>query len=115
MRRTVLFLFLFLSSAAAAFAQDSDFVYDDHNQRDPFWPLVTPGGAIVNYETNFTVSEMVLEGVIVDARGGLAIINGTVVEQGKQIGAYVVQKIEPDRVVLVKDGQESVLRLKKEE
>ncbi len=94
---------------------DAGFVYDDHAQRDPFWPLVTAGGAVVAYDTDFAVAEMVLEGVIVDENGGLAIINGTVLEQGKVFGGYVVQKVAADKVILVKDGRESVLRLKKEE
>ncbi|MBF0594209.1 MAG: hypothetical protein HQL22_04510 [Candidatus Omnitrophica bacterium] len=96
-------------------ALEPDFVYDDHGQRDPFWPLVTAGGAIVTYETNFAVTEMVLEGIVSDGDGGIAIINGTVVEQGKQYGMYTVEKIDPDKVILVKDGQTSELRIKKEE
>ena len=100
--------------AAAQNAGDEG-LYDDHAQRDPFWPLVTSGGAIVTYDTNFAVAEMVLEGVILDGKGGIAIINGTVVEQGSNLGSYLVQKVEADKVILVKDGQSSVLRLKKEE
>jgi len=95
------------------------FVYDAHNQRDPFMPLVTAGGAIVMTETSYTLSEMVLEGVVTsgsnDGQGGMAIINGTVVEQGRKFGAYTVEKIEEDKVTLQKEGQISVLRLKKEE
>ena len=95
------------------------FLYNDGNKRDPFVPLVTAGGAIVMTENSYTVSEMILEGIITsggsDGQGGLAIINGTVVEQGKPFGLYTVEKIEVDKVTLQKDGQISVLRLKKEE
>ncbi|MBF0388026.1 MAG: hypothetical protein HQL20_09280 [Candidatus Omnitrophica bacterium] len=94
---------------------EEDFTYDDHAQRDPFWPLVTAGGAIVTYDTNFAVTEMVLEGVVTDGDGGIAIINGNVVEQGRQFGMYTVTRIEQDKVTLVKDGQVSELRIKKEE
>ncbi len=109
--------FLAGAMALSAYAQKAGewAGYDDHAQRDPFWPLVTAGGAIVTYDTNFAVAEMVLEGVILGGDGGMAIINGTVVEQGKTLGAYLVQKVEAERVVLIKDGQESVLRLKREE
>ncbi|MBF0619908.1 MAG: hypothetical protein HQL19_07055 [Candidatus Omnitrophica bacterium] len=93
----------------------ADFAYQDHAQRDPFWPLVTSGGAIVNYDSNFAVSEMMLEGIISDGKGRIAIINGAIVEEGKRFGIYMVQKIEANRVILVKDGQTSVLQLKKEE
>jgi hypothetical protein len=115
MKRSVMFLLFGLLIASAAWSEENKFVYNDHGARDPFWPLVTAGGALVNYETNFTVSEMTLEGVIEDGRGGLAIINGTVVEVGKPIGQYTVKMINPDRVILEKDGQTTELRLKKEE
>ena len=129
-RSLVCFIALLFSSAAAAAgptgasvpvpltplpAHQEDFVYDDHAQRDPFWPLVTAGGAIVTYETNFAVAEMILEGVVSDGEGGIAIINGTVVEQGKMFGSYMVEKIDQDKVTLVKDGQVSELRIKREE
>ena len=115
MKRSVMFILCGLVIASVAWAEEAEFVYNDHGARDPFWPLVTAGGALVNYDTNFTVSEMTLEGVIEDGRGGLAIINGTVVEVGKRIGQYIVQAINPDRVILEKDGQTIELRLKKEE
>jgi hypothetical protein len=116
--RWVLTLFFTLVFPIAVFSQgggDTEFVYDEHGQRDPFWPLVTAGGAVVTYDTSFAVSEMTLEGIVSDGQGGIAIINGTVVEQGKQFGEYTVEKIEQDKVILIKDGQTSELRLKKEE
>jgi Tfp pilus assembly protein PilP len=94
---------------------DEAFVYKDHGLRDPFWPLVSQGGAIVNYDTNFMVSEMTLEGIVSDGEGGVAIINGNIVEQGKKIGLYTVQEIRKDRVILLKDGATSILQIKKEE
>ena len=115
MKLSAMFLLAGLVMASAAWSEETEFVYDDHGARDPFWPLVTAGGAFVSYETNFTVSEMNLEGVIEDGRGGLAIINGTVVEVGKNLGQYIVRKISPDGVILEKDGQTTELRLKKEE
>ncbi|MEI6438115.1 MAG: hypothetical protein WCO69_05140 [Candidatus Omnitrophota bacterium] len=102
-------------AVSSAVTVEPEFVYDDHAQRDPFLPLVTAGGAVVTYDTSFAVAEMTLEGIVSDGQGGVAIINGTVIEQGKPFGLYMVQKIERDRVILVKDGQISELRLKKEE
>lgn len=99
----------------AAVESETDAAYSDHGLRDPFWPLVSSGGAIINYDTNFSVSEMTLEGIISDGGGFIAIINGSVVEKGKRIGFYEVQDIRSDRVVLIKDGKTSVLLLKKEE
>ena len=108
-------LMLVVIACAAAFAQGSTFIYDPHGARDPFFPLVTQGGAIITYETEFVVSEMALEGIISDGSGRIAIINGNIVESGKKIGLYTVQEIKEDRVILLKDGQTSVLQLKKEE
>lgn len=105
--------FWFLATFTAAMADD--FAYNDHGQRDPFWPLVSSGGAVVNYDSNFSASEMVLEGIIADGKSRLAIINGTIVEEGKRIGFYTVQQVLSDRVVLIKDGQSTVLQLKREE
>ena len=115
MKLRVGFLIFGLLAMAPSFADEGEFVYNDHKQRDPFLPLVTPTGSMISYESDVVVAEMVLEGVVSDKKGGLAIINGAIVEQGGHIGQYVVRSIKADRVVLEKDGQQSELRLKKEE
>jgi len=114
-RNFVVVLFWILIMLPFSARAEEGFVYNDHSQRDPFWPLVSSGGAIVNYDTNLSVSEMLLEGIIADGKSRIAIISGTIVEEGKKIGFYTVQQIFPDHVILVKDGQSMVLRLKKEE
>ena len=96
-------------------AQEAPFIYDPHGQDDPFLPHATASGTIINNDTSIAVSEMALEGIVSDGTGRIAIINGNIVEQGKSIGPYMVQSIETDRVILLKDGQTSVLQLKKEE
>jgi hypothetical protein len=105
----------FASAATVAGAEESSFIYDPHGARDPFLPLVTAGGAIITYETEFVVSEMALEGIISDGNGRIAIINGNIVEAGQMIGLYMVQSIAEDRVILLKGAETSVLQLKKEE
>ncbi len=96
-------------------AMADSFSYNDHGQRDPFWPLVSSGGAIINYDSNFSASELILEGIIADGQSRIAIINGNIVEEGKKIGFYTVRQILGDHVVLEKDGQSIELRMKKEE
>jgi hypothetical protein len=115
MKRSFLFFMFGFALTSVVVADEGEFVYNGHGARDPFWPLVTAGGALVNYDTTFSVNEMTLEGVIEDGSGGLAIINGMVFEVGKSIGEYVIRKISPDGVILEKDGQTTELRLKKEE
>ncbi len=119
MRSCALALAVLITGAVVTYAASGDFAadaaYDDHGVRDPLLPLVTAAGAIVTYDANFSVDEMALEGIITDGEGRVAIINGNIVEQGKMIGLYTVGRIDDDRVILLKDGQESVLQLKKEE
>ncbi len=90
--------------------------YDSHGKRDPFWPLVSPLGSLINYETEFQVTDMKLEGIISGADGqNLAIINGHIVQRNDRLGPFTVTRIEKDLVVLIKDQQEFELKLKKEE
>ncbi len=113
MKRSLLVLIGVGICAVAVHAADGG--YDPHGMRDPFLPLVTSAGAMITYDTGFSVSEMVLEGIIADESGQMAIINGNIVEKGKMIGLYTIQAIEADRVILLKGTETSVLQLKKEE
>ena len=92
------------------------FVYEDHGKRDPFWPLVSSAGNIVNYETDFQVTDLKLEGIISAGEGqNLAIINGRIVQTNDLLGLFTVIGIGNDSVTLGKDQQTFELRLKKEE
>lgn len=94
----------------------SHFVYEDHGKRDPFWPLVSSAGNIVNYETEFQVTDLKLEGIISAGEGqNLAIINGRIVQTNDPLGPFTVMGIGSDSVTLGKDQQTFELRLKKEE
>jgi hypothetical protein len=113
--RPLIVALILMFVTAAAFAKEASFIYDPHGARDPLLPLVTSGGAIITYESDFVLSEMTLEGIIFDESGRIAIINSNIVESGAMIGLYTVQAIEEDRVILLKNGETSVLQLKKEE
>ena len=107
---------IFFLTAALSFAQEEQFVYDGHGRRDPFWRLVGPSGAIVNYETDLLISDMTLEGIIYDPSGkSFAIINGTVAKLNDRIGLYVVSRIDKNQVILKKGQENFMLELKKEE
>lgn len=97
-----------------AWAQPAaDFTYDDRGKRDPFAPLVGPGGALISYDSEMTISDMHLQGIIGDAQGSIAIINGKVVKASEMVGGYQVHSIGTDEVDLVKDQQHFTLKLKK--
>lgn len=103
-------------SAAAAEEGAKPFIYDDHGRRDPLWRLVSPNGAILNYETEFLITDLSLEGIVAGADGrNFAIINGRVLGADDTIGRFAVERIEEDFVILRKGRQKFELKLKKEE
>ena len=105
--------FLCLLFFSASVWADPAFVYEDHARRDPFWPLVSPGGVIYNYDTDFVIGDLILEGITLGAgEENWAIINGRVMKVHEQIGQFVIEEIKADRVILSKDAQRSELRLK---
>jgi len=92
------------------------FIYDDKGKRDPFWNLVSPSGTIINYETDYMVGDLLLEGIMSgQADQSLAIINGRVVKKGDKIGNFEILEVGDNKVILKKDTQKFELRLKKEE
>lgn len=114
--RLFIFIIVMLLSVGAS-AQDDAFVYDSKNKRDPMWPLVSNVGAIVNYDSDYIISDLSLEGVMMGEtqEKSLAIINGRIVKFNDKIGVYQVVEITNDTVVLTKEGQKFTLKLKKEE
>lgn len=96
--------------------QSSQFVYDDKGLRDPLWPLVSSSGTMISYGNDITIADMVLEGIITDTRNNknnIAIINGNVIKAKDKIGLYIVERIEPNSVSLVKDNKTFSLVLPK--
>ncbi len=92
----------------------SSFAYEDSGLRDPFWPLVSASGTIVNYGQDVSVSDMVLEGIVSSAEGVYtAIINSAVVEVGDAVGQYEIKSIESNKVILSKENEIFELDLKK--
>jgi len=105
---------LVLVSVAVADEQ-SPFVYDDHGRRNPFLPLVSNSGMVINYDQELQMSDMVLEGVFMGSAGeNLAIINGNIVQKNDKIDKYVIIKIEKTSVTVKKGDEEFVLRLRVE-
>lgn len=90
------------------------FVYDPHGKHDPFNPLVTSTGSVQIYDSDLTVADMTLEGILEDPGGNsAAIINGKILKVGDQIGAFQVQSILSDHVILLKDAEGFTLNIKK--
>lgn len=105
-------VFCFLFSLSFA---EKKFVYDSKGKRDPFIPLVTSEGNIVEIEPEEEIPGINLEGIIYDPNGeSYAIVNKMVVKTQDTIGDYKVFKIESERILLLKDKEIIELRLKKE-
>jgi hypothetical protein len=107
-------LCLILLFAMIVLNKSQAFVYNEHDKRDPFNPLVSSSGAIISYDNEFTAAEVSLEGIVLDAKGNnLAIINGKVVKVTDRIGSYTVESIANDHVNLVNGEEHVTVKLKK--
>ncbi|MDD3374851.1 MAG: hypothetical protein PHY73_03895 [Candidatus Omnitrophica bacterium] len=114
MRYFLLMFFIFVSSGALFAEEREPFVYNAQGKRDPFWPLVSPSGAIITYDKNLDYGDLSLEGIVYDPNGkSLAIINGKVFNVGNQVVGYMLSKVEENRVILIKDNKEFVLEIRK--
>lgn len=86
--------------------------------RDPFLPLVTEDGRLLEWEGSSSDSNntWTLEGIIFDPQGdSYAVINNDVVKAGDVIDDYQVSQIQPDKVILKRDDQSVEIELRKED
>ncbi len=115
MKKSILLVVFILFSARILIAGETKvFKYDDHNRRDPFWSLVSPGGTIINYDNDIELNDLALQGVIAGTNGeNLAIVNGRVLKLNDKIGDFQVTEINNDYIILKKGEQELLLKLKK--
>ena len=100
--------------AAGMARADAKFVYDEHGKKDPFTVLVSATGEVITEDADMTVTDMNLEGIMVDAKGNnLAIINGKVVKALDVVGGFRVEAINADAVELAKNKEHFTVKLKK--
>jgi hypothetical protein len=106
----------FLLMTSSVHAQEEKFVYGDHGRRDPMKPLVSPTITFVDYETDFRVTDLRLEGIMSGQDGqSIAVINGQIVKTNDKVGEFVIMRITTDTVELKGGEQKFQLKLKKEE
>jgi len=108
---------LALGTAGPAAAQDEKdkYLYKAQNHRDPFQPLITPAGYLINLEPE-TDEALRLEGVMFDPKGdSIAIINGELLRVGESLGEAVVIDIQPELVTVLRDNETLELELRREE
>lgn len=86
--------------------------YQDGKRRNPFIPLSVDPNSL----TGESVAGFRLEGIIYDPRNeSMAIFNGKPYKQGDLVGEAQVQKIDKNRVILLADGEEKILKIREEE
>ncbi|MFA5038510.1 MAG: hypothetical protein WC732_02385 [Candidatus Omnitrophota bacterium] len=110
----LLFAGMFLAPETG-FAQKGAYSYKPEGKRDPFVPLVSAAGYLINLEPE-EESALRLEGIMYDPRGeSMAIINGELRKVGEKVGDAVISRIEPAKIVVIKDNQKVEMELRREE
>ncbi|GEM_PF-1435703 len=118
MARLILLLSTIHYPLSILLAEEEKFVYNSHNKRDPFYPIVSEQGEfLASTEAVENLNgDLALEGIVWDEKGGsVAIINGAIVQQGEQVGMYQVRMIQETTVLLESEEGELVLRMPAEE
>jgi len=101
--------------SVAALAQEQKALYNYQGKRDPFVPLISSSGYLLNLEPEENAA-LRLEGIMYDQKGdSMAIISGELVRVGESIADAVVSSIDPAKVTIIKDSQKVELELRREE
>jgi len=105
-----------LAISAGAQEEKAVFVYNDNGNRDPLLQLVSKNGVINNYDTDFLITDLTLEGIIAGTgEGNFAIINGQIVKVNDKVGKYFISNIDSSAVYLSNGQETHILQLKKGE
>lgn len=116
MRILLSVIIIWMASRTVCAQEKRPFVYDDHGRRDPFWQLVSPTGTVLNYETDFLITDLALEGIMAGTQGeNVAIINGRILRIKDAVGQFIVERIYEGSVILKKGKQKFELKLEKGE
>lgn len=104
----LLICFFSFWTAIVSFSFAEDFQYDSKNKRDPFIPLVGSGADQRKKLAAdiISIEDVSLDGIVYDEkRGSMAVINGTLLKEGSQVGLITVEKIEPKKVAVIIEGK----------
>ena len=105
----------FMFFIITAHAQEQGYSYKNDGRRDPFVPLISQAGYLMNVETD-DKAVMRLEGIMYDQKGdSMAIVNGQLVKVGETVSDSVISAIEPDKITVIKDNQKIEIPLRKGE
>ena len=89
-------------------------IASDKDVRDPFIALVTDDGRLLKLERKSS-GPVEVEGIIYDSLGvSYVIVNKEILGIGDWVGEYQLYKIEKERVVFLKEGEEMEILVKEE-
>jgi type II secretory pathway component PulC len=112
--RNILLVIFVCFICTAAFAEEQ-FTYDSKGKRNPFIPLLTSDGRLINLDKEAPKGDLIVEGIIFDKKGrSYAIVNGEVVGIGDAVAGYEILKIENDKVVFIKESKITEIKVNKE-
>lgn len=102
------------SARNEAAGKEAAFSYSSGQKRDPFIPLVSSDGRILEPPLDKKISgEPHLEGIMFDSTGvSYAIIDAEVVKAGDIFGEYQILEIQPQKVKFSQQGREFEVELK---
>jgi len=102
--------------AVARAQEDKEkYLYKAQGKRDPFMPLITPSGYLINLEPD-TDEALRLEGIMFDPKGdSIAIVNGELLRVGESLGEVVILDIEAEKVTVMRENETLTLELRRED
>ena len=109
-------MFLCLVFFSLALAQ-GDFSYQSKGKRNPFIPLVSKEGRLIQLdkEEQAGKADLLIDGIIYDKQGlSYALVNGRVVGVGDYVDEYRVLKVGNNKVTFLKDDQIREISINKE-
>jgi type II secretory pathway component PulC len=113
---SLILLFSFLFITLDGFSESTAPKYDRGRKKNPFIPIVTNDGQLINVQDEDKETKFNLEGIIYDKEGqSMAIINGQILRKNDSILDAKIVEVRKDGVVYVKDGEIFILNAKKEE
>ncbi|TAN59983.1 hypothetical protein EPN16_06145 [bacterium] len=97
--------------------KEAEFIYDAREKRNPFMALIGSDGRILEPRISRKRDGVIdLEGIIYDSgSSSYAVINGEIVKAGEAAGDYQLIRIEPQKIILSKEGKELEVELNTEE
>lgn len=100
------------------FASEDKFVYNSHNKRDPFVPLIgidaeIDAEEVTNGTQHIEYTAINLEGIVYDpVYGSKVIINGQILKAGDEGNGFKVEQILPDRIIVNILGERKIVNLR---